>query len=74
VLLHGFRRGEICALADADVDPDRATVTVNAALIQVGGRLVWGKPKSKASERVVGLDRAASRPSRLTGRYASGSA
>jgi integrase len=57
VLLRGFRRGEICALADADVDTARAAVTVNAALVQVGGRLVWGKPKSKAGERVVGLDR-----------------
>jgi integrase len=57
VLLRGFRRGEICALADEDVDTARAAVTVNAALVQVGGRLVWGKPKSKAGERVVGLDR-----------------
>jgi integrase len=56
VLLRGFRRGEICALADADVDTARAAVTVNAALVQVRGRLVWGKPKSKAGERVVGLD------------------
>jgi integrase len=32
-------------------------VTVNVALVQVGGRLVWGRPKSKAGERVVGLDR-----------------
>ena len=57
VLLRGFRRGEICALADADVDTERATVTVCAALVQVGGRLVWGRPKSKAGERVVALDR-----------------
>jgi integrase len=35
----------------------RAAVTVNATLVQVGGRLVWGKPKSKACERVVGIDR-----------------
>jgi integrase len=56
VLLRGFRRGEICALADADVDTDRAAVAVNAALVQVGGTLVWGKPKSKAGGRVVGLD------------------
>ena len=57
VLLRGFRRGEICGLADADVDAARAAVTVNVALVQVGGRLVWGRPKSKAGERVVGLDR-----------------
>jgi integrase len=58
VLLRGFRRGEICALADEDVDADRGTVTVCAALVQVGGKLVWGRPKSKAGERVVALDRA----------------
>jgi integrase len=57
VLLRGFRRGEICALADDEVDTALGAVTVNAALVQVGGRLVWGKPKSKAGERVVGLDR-----------------
>ena len=55
VLLRGFR-GEICGLADADVDIARAAVTVDVALVQVGGRLVWGWPKSKAGERVVALD------------------
>jgi integrase len=57
VLLRGFRRGEICALADDEVDTDRATVGVNAALVQVGGKLIWGRPKSKAGERVVALDK-----------------
>ena len=57
VLLRGFRRGEICALADTDVDTEGAKVTVSAALVQVRGRLVWGQPKSKAGERVVGLDK-----------------
>ncbi len=57
VLLRGFRRGEICALADDDVDTDRATVAVNAALVQVGGKLIWGRPKSRAGERVVALDK-----------------
>ena len=57
LLLRGFRRGELCGMGDDDVDTGRAAVTVNVALIQVGGKLVWGKPKSKAGERVVGLDR-----------------
>jgi integrase len=57
VLLRGFRRGEICGLADDDVDTGKAAVTVNVALVQVGGRLVWGRPKSKAGKRVVGLDK-----------------
>jgi integrase len=56
LLLRGFRRGELCGMADADTDADRGAVTVNVALIQVNGKLVWGKPKSKAGERIVGLD------------------
>jgi integrase len=55
-LLRGFRRGELCGMADEDMDAGQATITVNVALLQVGGRLVWGKPKSRAGERVVGLD------------------
>ncbi len=56
VLLRGFRRGEICALADSDVDTARGAVSVNAALVQVGGWLVWGRANSKAGERIVALD------------------
>lgn len=55
-LLRGFRRGELAGMADADMNLDAATITVNVALLAIGGRLVWGKPKSKAGERVVGLD------------------
>ena len=55
-LLRGFRRGELCGMADADFDADEGAITVNAALLEIGGRLVWGKPKSKAGERVVDLD------------------
>lgn len=55
-LLRGFRRGELCGMADDAFDPKAASITVNVALLVVGGRLVWGKPKSKAGERTVGLD------------------
>src|SRR5579859_7170176 len=55
-LLRGFRRGEVAGMADEDIDLDAAAITVNVALLQVGGQLVWGKPKSKAGEQVVGLD------------------
>lgn len=55
-LLRGFRRGELAGMADGDMDLDAAAITVNTALLLVGGRLVWGKPKSRAGERVVGLD------------------
>lgn len=56
-LLRGFRRGELCGMADGDMDLDAATITVNVALLQVGGRLTWGRPKSKAGNRIVGLDK-----------------
>jgi integrase len=59
---------KLCALtfACAELEPGHlgqqvssaaAMITVNVALIQVGGRLTWGKPKSRAGERVVGLDK-----------------
>jgi integrase len=57
-LLRGFRRGELAGMADDDMDLDAAAITVNVALAQIGPKLVWGKPKSRAGERVVGLDKA----------------
>jgi len=56
-LLRGFRRGELAGMADKDIDLDDAAITVNVALLMVGGKLVWGRPKSKAGERVVDLDK-----------------
>ena len=55
-LLRGFRRGELAGMADDAFDLSEAKITVNVALLAVGGRLVWGKPKTKSGERVVGLD------------------
>jgi integrase len=55
-LLRGFRRGELAGMGDADFDADDASVKVNVALLMIGGRLSWGRPKSKAGERVVDLD------------------
>ena len=55
-LLRGFRRGELAGMPDDAFDPAAATILVNVALLHVGSKLVWGKPKSKAGERVVGLD------------------
>jgi integrase len=55
-LLRGFRRGELAGMADDDLDVDERVITVNVALLQIGGRLVWGRPKSKAGERVVDID------------------
>ncbi|MCW2932072.1 MAG: integrase family protein, partial [Actinomycetia bacterium] len=57
-LLRGFRRGELAGMADDAFDARAASITVSVALLLVGSKLVWGKPKSKAGERVVGLDSA----------------
>lgn len=55
-LLRGFRRGELVGMADDAFDDAAASITVNVALVQVGKQLIWGPPKSRAGERVVGLD------------------
>jgi hypothetical protein len=54
-LLRGFRCGELADMADDAFDVAAGTITVNVALLLMGSRLVWGKPKSKAGERTVGL-------------------
>lgn len=56
LLLRGLRRGELAGIPWDDVDLDDATVKVNVTLIQVGGRVVWGRPKSRAGGRTVDLD------------------
>jgi integrase len=79
-LLRGFRRGELAGMADDAFDPAAASITVNVALIQIGKRLVWGKPKTRSGERVVGLDSGsvqagkAHRKRRLRERLAAGEA
>lgn len=55
-LLRGFRRGELAGMAAGDMDASEATITVNVTLLQIAGRLVWGKPKTRAGERIVDLD------------------
>jgi integrase len=49
----GMRRGEVLALQWPDVDLDVGVLHVNAALQQVGKRVVRGKPKTKRSVRSI---------------------
>jgi integrase len=56
VLLRGLRRGEAVGLRWSDVDLDAATLQVAQTIVRVGGELVYGAPKSRASRRVVTLD------------------
>ncbi|MFC3454352.1 tyrosine-type recombinase/integrase [Amycolatopsis speibonae] len=63
VLLHliayrGLRRGEACGLPWWDVDLARHSITISAALVQIGWQAEMGEPKSEASGRVIALDAA----------------
>jgi len=42
---------ELAGLADEDIDLEAAAITVNITLLQVGGKVIWGKPKSRATAR-----------------------
>jgi integrase len=51
----GCRQGELLGLMWSDVDFDRATVSINRALEDVGGVVAIKEPKTKKSRRVVAL-------------------
>jgi integrase len=53
----GLRAGETSALRGRHVDLERALVRVEAAVVEVNGRLVEGEPKTASSRRGVGLPR-----------------
>jgi integrase len=55
-VLRGCRRGELCGLRWADAGLDRGVLTVERTLLQLGGKLADGRPKTKAGERLVILD------------------
>ena len=46
----GLRRGEACGLRWADVDLERGVIVVRSQLVDVGGRAVEGKPKTRSGE------------------------
>ncbi|GAA2848056.1 site-specific integrase [Pseudonocardia halophobica] len=54
-VVYGMRRGEIAALCWEDVDFDRGKIIVRASLVRVGGRLVRGRVKTAAGERMLPL-------------------
>lgn len=51
----GLRRGELLGLRWADLDLDRATLTVAQTVQRVGGRLLVDETKSEASDATVPL-------------------
>ena len=58
VLLRGLRRGEVLGLTWPDVHLDDGYLRVTRTLMQLGGKVMDGTPKSRASVRVVSLDAA----------------
>lgn len=49
----GLRRGEACALRWSDVDLTTGVITVRTNLVNVGGKIVEGRPKTRRGERRV---------------------
>jgi len=56
IALRGLRRGEACGLHWADVDLDRAELTVTTQIVQIGWTPEFDTPKSDASGRTIALD------------------
>jgi integrase len=52
----GLRRGELCGLRWCDLDLDAKTGTICQQLVESGGVLIFGKPKTKRGARVISLD------------------
>jgi integrase len=46
----GLRRGEACALRWSDIDLEHGVIIVRSQLVEVGGRAVEGKPKTRSGE------------------------
>ncbi len=59
VALTGLRRGEVVGLRWVDVDLDNKLISVRQQVVQVGGQLHVGPPKTRAGRRVLPLDQAA---------------
>ena len=57
VLLRGPRRGEACGFRWSGSDLDEGYLTVERPILQLGGTIVQGRPKTAASGRKVWLDK-----------------
>lgn len=51
----GLRQGELFALRWSNIDEQAKCITVTHTLIEIGGRLELGEPKSDKSRRIVAL-------------------
>jgi integrase len=55
MVLKGVRRGELCGLRWCDVSPDCRVLNISQTVLQLGGKVVMGTPKTRASVRRVYL-------------------
>ena len=51
----GIREGELLALTPADIDFEKATITVSKNYQRVGGRDVISTPKTPRSNRIIAI-------------------
>lgn len=56
VLLRGLRRGEVTGLRWTDLDLEQRELRVVLPILQLGGKLVTSRAKTRAGERTVSLD------------------
>src|SRR5438445_11336942 len=56
VVTTGLRRGEAIGLRWAEVDLDAGLILVQRSVVQIGGQIVEGVPKTRHSKRAVPLD------------------
>ncbi|HUY51686.1 MAG TPA: site-specific integrase [Streptosporangiaceae bacterium] len=56
IVLRGARRGEAVGFRWASSDLDAGYLGVDRPILQIGGEVIEGKPKTKGSERKVWLD------------------
>lgn len=56
-VLRGARRGELCGLRWSGADLDAGVLLVERTILELDGHLVEGKPKTRAGERRIYLDR-----------------
>jgi integrase len=56
VLLRGVRRGEALGFRWAGTDLDAGYLTVQSTVLQLGGEVTEGRPKTRGSERRIWLD------------------
>ena len=57
-VLRGARRGELCGLRWSGADLDAGVLLVERTILELDGHLVEGKPKTRAGERRIYLDKA----------------